>query len=153
VRKAMALVAIAATTAAVVGWVGASASPSNGQREVITMRLVVADGYSVDNDLTGASGGDLFGSAGELRRDGSSIGRFSSACQLAPPVGAQCQGTLALQGQGGVQIAGNVRFDNPHNRMAIVGGTGRFGDAGGQLELDTLEGAGTVQRLRLTILR
>lgn len=118
------------------------------------MRLVVAHGYSVDNDLAGPSGGDLLGSTGELRADGGGHRTFWSGCQLAPPVGAQCQGTLALQGQGGVQIAGNVGFDNPHNRVVIVGGTGRFSTAAGQVELDTLEGpgTGTVQRLRLTIL-
>jgi hypothetical protein len=151
----MVLVAVAATAAAVVSWVSASAAPSDGRQEVITGRLVVTNGYNVDNGQGGFSGGDLFGSVGVLRRDGSGIGRFSSACQLAPPMGAQCQGTLSFQGEGGVQIAGNVRFDNPHNRTAIVGGTGRFAGAGGYVELDTLEGpsAGTVQALRLTILR
>jgi hypothetical protein len=154
-RKAMVLVAMAATAVAVGGLVNASAAPSDSRAEVITGRLVVGNGYNVDNGQPGPSGGDLFGSSGVLRRDGSDVGRFSSACQLSPPVGAQCQGTLSFQGEGGVQIAGNVVFENPHNRTAIVGGTGRFSDAGGYVELDTLDGPdpGTVQRLRLTILR
>jgi hypothetical protein len=153
VRKALALVAIAATTAALLGWVGASAAPTSGHREVIILRLVASDGYSVDNDPSGASGGDLFGAAGELRRHGRKVGRFSSACTLAPPVGGQCQLTLILRHQGGVQLAGNVRPQGTHNRVAIVGGTGKFRGARGDTTLDALNGQGNLQRVRLTILR
>jgi hypothetical protein len=153
-RKAGALVAIAATTAALLAWAGASASPTNTtQREVITFRLVATDGYFVDNDPSGQSGGDLFGSAGELRRQGEKVGRFSSACTLVPPVGGQCQATLGLQGRGGVQIAGNVRLQGQHSRVAIVGGTGSFRTAGGEGTLDAVNAQGNVQRVRLTIRR
>jgi hypothetical protein len=94
VRKAAALVAVAGTTAALLGLAGASASPKSAHRQVLTMRLVATNGYFVDNDPSGQSGGDLFGSAGELRRHGHKIGRASSACTLVPPVGGQCQVTL-----------------------------------------------------------
>lgn len=153
-RKATALVAIAATTAALLAWAGASASPTKtAQREVITFRLVATDGYFVDNDPSGNSGGDLFGAAGELRRQGEKVGRFSSACTLVPPVGGQCQVTMGLQGRGGVQIAGNVRLQGQHSRVAIVGGTGSFRTARGEGTLDALNSQGSVQRVRLVILR
>ena len=73
-RKAVALVAIAGTTAARLGLAGASASPKSAHRQVLTMRLVATNGYFVDNDPSGPSGGDLFGSAADLRRHGHKIG-------------------------------------------------------------------------------
>jgi hypothetical protein len=152
-RKAVPLVALAAIAAALLSWAGASASPSRVHRQVVIVRLVATNGYSVDNDPSGQSGGDLFGSAGELRHHGQKVGRFSSACTLAPPVGGQCQATLSLRGQGGVQIAGNVRFQGTHNRVAIVGGTGKFRTARGEATLDVVGGQGQLQRVRMVILR
>lgn len=153
VRRAGALVAIAATTAAMLAWVAASASPGKGEkRQVVSARLVATNGYYVDNDPSGNSGGDLFGSSGDLRRQGEKVGRFTSACTLVPP-GGQCQATLSLSARGGVQIAGNVRLQGQHSRVAIVGGTGSFRAARGQATLDALNAQGSVQRVRLTILR
>ena len=154
-RKAVALIAVVATSVAMMAWLGASASSkrTSDHRQVITVRLVASDGYSVDNDPSGTSGGDLFGAAGELRRHGQKVGRFSSACTLVPPVGGQCQATLGLRGQGGVQIAGNVRFQGTHSRIAVVGGTGKFRTARGEATLDAVNQQGDIQRVRLVILR
>jgi hypothetical protein len=148
------VVAIAATTAAMLAWAGASASPTGkrAQREVVLARLVATNGYFVDNDPSGNSGGDLFGSSGDLRREGEKVGRFTSACTLVPP-GGQCQATLSLRGRGGVQIAGNVRLQGQHSRVAIVGGTGSFRTARGEATLDALNPQGSVQRVRMTIRR
>ena len=153
-RKAVALVAAAAIAVAVLSWVGASASSKSGHRQVLTMRLVATNGYFVDNDPSGQSGGDLFGSAGELRRHGHKIGRASSACTLVPPVGGQCQVTLIRRRGGRIQLAGNVRFPAAtRNRVAIVGGTGKFRRARGDATFDALNQEGSIQRLRLTVLR
>ena len=152
-KRAMALVVVAATTAAVSSWVGASASPSGAHRQVVIVRAVSTHGYFVDNDPSGQSGGDLFGAAGELRHHGQKVGRFSSACTLVPPVGGQCQGTFGLRHQGGVQIAGNIRPQSTHNRVAVVGGTGRFRKARGEATLDALNAQGSVQRVRFVLLR
>jgi hypothetical protein len=154
VRKAAAIVVVAATTTALLSWAGASASPESGHRQVLTMRLVATNGYFVDNDPSGPSGGDLFGSAAELRRHGHKIGRASSACTLVPPVGGQCQVTLIRRRGGRIQLAGNVRFPaTARNRIAIVGGTGKFRRARGVAVLDALNEQGSIQHLRLTILR
>ena len=118
------------------------------------MRLVAIDGFFVDNDPSGQSGGDLFGASGELRRGGYKRGKFSSACTLAPPVGGQCQTTLIFRGQGAIQLAGNVRIQADRNRISIVGGTGSFRSVrGGEVTLRPLDDQGQVQRLHLTILR
>jgi dirigent-like protein len=151
VRTAVALVAIAAATAAVLGWAGASASSNGGHRQVRNLRLVTTHGYFVDN---GPSGGDLFGGAGDLRRHGHKIGKFSSACILSPPVGGQCQATFIRRRGGRIQLAGNIQLQGTtRNRLAIVGGTGKFRRAQGDAILQALNDAGSVQRLRLTILR
>jgi dirigent-like protein len=118
------------------------------------MRLVATNGYFVDNDPSGPSGGDLFGSAGDLRRHGHKIGRASSACTLVPPVGAQCQVTLIRRRGGRIQLAGDVRFPaTTRNRLAIVGGTGKFRRVRGDAIFQSLNDQGSVQRLHLTILR
>jgi dirigent-like protein len=154
-KKAVALVLVVTTAVAMMTWAGASASSkrTSDNRDVITVRLVASNGYSVDNDPSGNSGGDLFGASGELRRHGEKVGRFSSACTLVPPVGGQCQATLGLSGQGGVQIAGNVRLQGTHSRIAVIGGTGKFRTARGQATLDAVNQQGNIQRVRLVILR
>jgi Dirigent-like protein len=157
VRRAAALIAVAATTAALLGLVGASASPTGDHRQERTMRLVVLDGYFVDNDPSGQSGGDLFGSSGELRRRGHKAGKYSSACTLASPGGAQCQATLILRDggriRGRIQLAGNYRLEANHNRVAIVGGTNKFRGVRGDATIQTVDDQGSVQRLHMTILR
>ncbi len=151
-RRAVALVAMAAALAALWGWVGASASPKAGHRNERNMRLVAIDGFFVDNDPSGQSGGDLFGSAGNLRHGGVTLGKHSSACTLAPPVGAQCQATLILR-RGRIQLAGNLRIQGDSNRLAIVGGTAEFRGVRGDVILRPVDDQGSVQHLHLTILR
>jgi hypothetical protein len=153
VRRAAALVAVAATTAALLGLVGASASPTGDHRQERDMRLLVGDGYFVDNDPSGESGGDLFGAPGELGRRGHKPGKWSSACTLVPPVGGQCQVTLILRGRDRIQLAGNIRTQGDPNRLAIVGGTGKFRGVRGDATLQAADDQGTAQRLHLTILR
>lgn len=153
-RKAVALVAVAAVIAAVLGWAGASASSKGNHRQVRNLRLVTTHGYFVDNDPSGNSGGDLFGGAGEARRRGHRIARFSSACILSPPVGGQCQVTLIWQRGGRIQLAGNVRPQaTTSNRLAIVGGTGKYRRARGDAVIRALNDQGSIQRMHLTILR
>jgi hypothetical protein len=153
VRKAVALILAAGTSAALLGWVGASASPTDGDRLTKRARLVVTNGWSVDNDPSGQSGGDLFGASGELRRRGHRPGKWSSACTLSPPVGGQCQATLIFRGRHRIQLGGNIRIQGDFNRLSIVGGTGRFRDAGGDATLQPVDDQGQVQQLELTILR
>ena len=152
-RRAAALLALAAATAALWSWAGASAAPSGKHPQERHVRLVAVNGYSVDNDPSGQSGGDLFGASGELRRGGEKVGRFSSACTLVPPVGGQCQVTLIWQYRDQIQVAGNIRLQGEENRLSIVGGTGKFRDVGGVVSLRRLDDQGQVQQLKLTIVR
>jgi hypothetical protein len=153
VRRAMALVTLAAATAALLSWVGASASTTGDHRQERNVRLVVSESFFVDNDPSGVSGGDLVGSSGEMRHGGNGVGRYSSACTLSPPVGGQCQATLIWRYRDRIQLAGNFRIQADHNRLAIVGGTGKFRDVRGDATLQAVDNQGSVQRVHLTILR
>jgi hypothetical protein len=147
------MVAVAATTAAVLGLAGASASPTGDHRQERNVRLVVTDSFFVDNDPSDVSGGDLVGSSGKMRHGRSGVGKYSSACTLSPPVGGQCQVTLIWRNRDRIQLAGNFRIQAEHNRLAIVGGTGKFRNAGGDATLQAVGDQGSIQRVHLTILR
>jgi Dirigent-like protein len=152
VRKVVAAIVAAGIAAALMGWVGASAAPSDHRQER-SMRLLVGDGYNVENDPSGPSGGDLFGASGEIGSRGHRPGKWSSACILSPPVGGQCQLTLILRPRRRIQLAGNIRIQGDRNRLSIVGGTGKFRGARGDATLEAVGNQGAIQRLHLTILR
>ena len=84
VRKAVAAIVAAGIAAALLGWVGASASPSDHRQER-TLRLLVIDGWSVDNDPSGQSGGDLFGSSGEIAPSWTQAGQVVERVYLVAP--------------------------------------------------------------------
>jgi hypothetical protein len=131
---------------------GASAAGDTPRQERTKLKLIATNGWSVDNDPAGESGGDLFGSSGVLHKGGEKIGKFSSACTLSPPVGGQCQATLIWKGRGRIQIAGNITLSgDTTNIVSIVGGTRDFRRAGGVARLEAQNG-GAVQRVRLHIL-
>ena len=68
-------------------------------------------------------------------------------------MGGQCQATLIWQYRDQIQLAGNIRIQGEHNRLSIVGGTGKFRDVGGVASLRPLDDQGQVQQLKLTIVR
>jgi hypothetical protein len=151
VRRAAALVGVAVALAGLLNWVGASASSTDSHRRERNLRLVVTNGYFVDNDPSGQSGGDLFGSTAQLRHGGRRVGKASDACTLVPPVGGQCQVTLILS-RGHIQLAGNVGLQGGKYRVAIVGGTNKFRGVRGDVTIQPVDDQGQVQHLHLTIL-
>src|SRR4051794_19958627 len=138
-KKAATLAAVALVT------LGATASASGTRAQRLHVKLIATNGYYVDNDPSGNSGGDLFGSSGNVRRAGVKAGRFSSACTAAPPVGAQCQATLILRHRGRVQLEGNYRTDKARNVLSVVGGTGKYRSARGTARLLKGNPSGSVQ--------
>jgi len=152
VRRA-ALVGVGVALVGLSNWVFAGASAIDSHHRERHLRLVATNGFFVDNDPSGQSGGDLFGASGELRRGGEAVGKFSSACTLAPPVGGQCQATLIFGYRDQIQLAGNNRIQGEDNRLSIVGGTGKFRDVRGVVSLRRLDEQGQVQQLKLTVVR
>ncbi len=145
-------VAAAIATAAVAGSLATSATGAFPSRERVNVRIVVTQGYYLPSGEPNGAG-DLFGSSGELRRQGQPIGRFSSACQGSPSVGGQCQATLFWRNRGRIQISGNVNPANEQSRLAITGGTRDFRRAHGTALVTPLDQQGERQSVRLVILR
>lgn len=152
-KRALTMVVMAATATVLSGWVGASASSSGAHRHEIGVRIAVTSAFFVDNDPSGASGGDLFGSTGDMRRHGRKIGTYSSACTAVSASAGQCQATLAWKRGGRLQLSGHFELGKHRNRLAIVGGTGRFRGAGGDAVIQDVNQQGNVQHVGLTLLR
>jgi hypothetical protein len=152
VKKGLMVTAVA-MLAGLAGWAPATSAKS-AHRQVINLRIVATSSFYVDNDPSGQSGGDLFGSEGDVRRRGHKIGTYSSACTASSAAVGQCQATLTWRSGDALQLGGEVHLDQPQNRIAVVGGTGRFRRARGDAVI-TSQGGGQSpsQRVRLTIIR
>jgi hypothetical protein len=152
VRRALTLAAATVSLAALLSPAVASAST---QRQVLTLKLVATNTWNVDNDPGGPSGGDLFGSSGDLRRRGHRLGTYSSACTASSAVTAQCAATLVFSnGVDRLQLAGQLSFEELPNHYAIVGGTGKYRRARGEATVAPVDQSDpTRQRVRLVILR
>lgn len=142
-----------ATVALVTLGAAASASATKVHKELRYVRIVVENGFYVDNDPSGNSGGDLFGSTGNLTHNGAKVGTFSSTCTASSAEQAQCGATFLWSSGDRLQAAGDIRMQEIKNHLSIVGGTGKYKKARGDATLTRLDDQGSVQRVRLRILR
>ena len=117
------------------------------------VRTVPTSSFYVDNDPSGSSGGDLFGSEGDLRHAGHKAGTFSSACTASSAQRAQCQATFIWNSGDRIQLSGDYKVQGAENQIAIVGGTGKYKKARGDATLKPDSQNGSVQRVKLRILR
>jgi hypothetical protein len=152
VRKAAALVAGTAT-AALLGVTAVSASATGVHKQVRYVRTRPKSSFFVDNDPSGASGGDLFGSTGDLRHAGHRVGTFSSACTASSAERAQCQATFIWNSGDRIQLAGDYEVQGTENQIAIIGGTGKYKKARGDATLKPQSPGGSIQQVKLKILR
>jgi hypothetical protein len=150
VKKVLTTLALAAAATVLLP---AGASAAKVHKQIRYVKLVVQQGYFVDNDPSGQSGGDLFGSTGVLRRHSRETGRFSSACTASSAEAAQCTATLIWNSGDRIQLAGEIHVQEDQNHLAIVGGAKRYKQARGDATLTRVDDQGQVQRIRLRILR
>jgi Dirigent-like protein len=148
----LAVIAMAAAATASLSW-AASSSAMKVHKQVRYVRTVATSGYYVDNDPSGSSGGDLFGSTGDLRHAGHSVGTFSSACTASSAERAECQATFSWNDGARLQLAGDIQPQASENQLAIVGGTGKYKKARGDATLKRVTQDGSVQKVKLRILR
>jgi len=151
-RRALKLVVVVTAGIGLLASV-ASASSSRDHRLVKYVRVAAKSAFYVDNDPSGNSGGDSFGSTGDLRHAGQKVGTYSSACTASSAERAQCQVTFRWHGGDRLQLAGDYKLQAPRNEIAIVGGTGRFRRARGEATLKPGSQDGSIQRARLVIVR
>jgi hypothetical protein len=157
-RKIAIAIGIMACGALIFASAGAGTSASSARashKQVLFVTLVPTSVFWVDNDPTNTSAGDIAGSTGPVRRHGHKIGSYSLACTLVSANRAQCQATLKLRHRGKIQLSGEFRLNAHHNRLAIVGGTGRFRRARGAARLKAFKApnGNDGQHIRLTIIR
>jgi hypothetical protein len=154
VKKGMTVLAAIGLTVAVPTLAGAHHSPTSVHKQVRYVRAVTTNGWNVDNDPSGPSGGDLFGSTGDLRHAGGKVGTYSSACTGVSDVLAQCQATFIWNSGDRLQLAGQLELQpDVVNHLSIVGGTGKYRTARGEATIKQASQDGAVQRARLVIVR
>ena len=145
-------VALAVAAVGLLALTGASASGAAVHRQVRYVRTRATDGWYVDNNASGPSGGDLFGSTGDLTHNSHTVGTFSGACTASSAEQAQCDLTFLWNSGDRLQLAGEIRVQEVTNHVSIVGGTGRYKRDRGDATLTRLDNQGSVQRVRLRIL-
>jgi len=153
VRKVLTVVAALAAVTPLLILGSASGSSKDVHKQVRYVRSVATTGFYVDNDPSGNSGGDLFGSTGDLQHAGRKVGTLSSACTAASQTHAQCQVTFIWNTGDRIQLAGDILVSDSQNRIAIIGGTGRYKTARGDATLTSKGQGGSIQRIKLRILR
>jgi hypothetical protein len=131
----------------------ASASAEKVHKQIRYVRIQATNGFYVDNDPSGPSGGDLFGSTGDLTHNGGRVGSFSSSCESSSADVGQCDTTFTWNNGDRLQLAGEIRMQEENNELSIVGGSRRYKKARGDARLTRLDDQGTVQRVRLRILQ
>lgn len=129
---------------------------ASAERQVLRLKLVATDSWNVDNDPSGPSGGDLYGSSGNLRRHGHKLGTYASACTGSSATTAECNATLVFTGgKDRIQIAGLLDFQTltTGTYFSIVGGTGKYRGARGEGKVTPLDQNPALQRARFVILK
>jgi dirigent-like protein len=150
VKRFLTMVAVASVAT---GLLAADASAAKVKKQVLYVRLVATSGWNVDNDPSGPSGGDLFGSEGNLVRSGrGQVGTYTSACTASSAERAQCQATLVWKNGKRLQIGGDYELQGSENQLAIVGGTGKYRKARGEAIVRPDTANPTTQKAKLKIL-
>jgi hypothetical protein len=144
---------LAALVVGLLALTASSASAAKVHKHVRYVKLVVEQGFFVDNDPSGQSGGDLFGSTGVLRHHSRQVGTFSAACTSSSAEGGQCNVTFVWNSGDRLQLAGEIGMQGGQSRVAIVGGTGKYKQARGDATVTPVDAQGQVQRIKLRILR
>ena len=149
VTRFLVLTAIAAVAT---GVTAADASAGKVHKQALYVRTVPTSSFYVDNDPSGNSAGDLFGSTGDLRRAGRRLGTYSSACTAASDSLGECHATFVFRDGARLQLAGQFDLSSGiENQLSIVGGTGKYKQARGQAHLKPATRNPAVQKVRLRI--
>jgi Dirigent-like protein len=152
VRTVVRLLVLAGIVAVAIGVTAAGASAGKVHKQALYVRTVPTSSFYVDNDPSGNSAGDLFGSTGDLRRSGRKLGTYSSACTAASDSLGQCHATFVFRGGDRLQLAGQFDLSpGVENQLSIVGGTGKYKRAGGEAHLKPATRNPSIQKVRLRI--
>jgi allene oxide cyclase-like protein len=117
----------------------ASATGGGGDREFVLIERQVSQHF-VDLGAAGLSVGDhaVFRSVFTTPR-GAKAGDVNVVCTLVSKTAAHCAATATLHG-GTLELSGLLNITSPDVQLAIIGGTGAFDRARGQLSSHHLHG-------------
>jgi dirigent-like protein len=137
-RTILAAAAAAAITAtAMLGPVGAFAAPSQARTTTIQLVAHLTHAVIVDAGASGPSAGDQQVVAGTLTKGSTKAGRFGFICEFlttGAKADEQCDGTGRLS-RGSITVSGFSRQSDTEHTWAVVGGTGVYRDATGQVRI------------------
>jgi len=109
------------------------AAQGGGDGETIRLNTRQVRGRFVDVNNNGTfNTGDYLVFRERLRQGGEKVGRDAVECMFLPRA-VSCEGTLRLNGRGGIEVAGTGFLNSQRFVLAVVGGTGAFDDASGRL--------------------
>jgi hypothetical protein len=129
--------AVAAGVAVALGSLGSAAATTGHDRHGATFTLVerTTASTSVDTDRSGGeSVGDMSVFESDFLAGGKKVGTVEGFCIIISDTLWDCQATGSLAG-GGIRSAGRFDVTAETNTVAIVGGTGIYGNAGGQITI------------------
>jgi hypothetical protein len=138
-RKFVAFVVIALAALAVTGRDSIPTASAHGGGDIMLTEKTVSEQF-LDLGDEGEGAGDQFVFKGDLTdADGADAGHSMGHCVLVSADGIQCTGTLALE-HGTMSVAGGGIGDGDKFAVAIVGGTGDYRGATGELEVKHIDG-------------
>jgi type II secretory pathway pseudopilin PulG len=143
-RRSVAIVLAAVLAAALVVSVSAFAAKGKGKRkhgQVVTVIAHATTGATTDTGPSGDSAGDIltFGNDVFDSADANKVGTDQGSCvRIVPGESYECMWTTFLP-KGQITVEGPF-YDRKDSTLAITGGTGRYRNARGQMDLQSREG-------------
>jgi hypothetical protein len=143
-RRAL-LAATALAGAALVGTASADTGETRRDDSTTLRLLDVSDVFTyVDGGAPGEGPGDVLLFNNQLKQlGGAPAGRFLSVCTQVADANFKCAGTLKLDA-GTIELAATPDFAAAGSiKAAVVGGTGRYRNVGGEATITPTQTAGT----------
>jgi len=160
-RKIMLFGATVAVVLATFGAYSVASADGGGSAQVIRLRGVTVQEAEIDNGEEGFGLGDGFVESDDLYdRTGALVGRLGVSCDVTRFVDAEEDSLVDLECNAGLKLAagtievqGLVTFSDdsgPSFSVAVVGGTGAYRNAHGELQVRDLSETETEYTIRLT---
>ena len=133
-RRVLLTAAVAGVVAAAFGAVSLARAGGSSHNHVFTLTEVQQKGtfVSVSGNPQGAPGDEFIFHAA-LKRDGKKVGTIDAYCVLTVSPDVQCTGTFKFADGSLAASALIDQVDKTPDHISIVGGTGRYAHASGQV--------------------
>ena len=140
-RMLVVVVAIAATAALLAAVTAVGSGSRGSQGKSFTVVEHATTDATTDTGASGDSGGDILTFANEVfdAQDASKVGTDQGSCiRIVPGESYECTWTTTVRG-GHITVEGPF-YDKKNSTLAITGGTGRYRNARGTMDLEARAG-------------